>query len=93
MNGREEKIGDGSIVMAAITSCTNTSNPHALIGAGLLARNAVKKGLRTPSHIKTVFAPGSKAVARYLESAGLTPYLESLGFHIAGFGCINLYRQ
>jgi aconitate hydratase len=89
ISGKDERIGDGSIVMAAITSCTNTSNPHSLIGAGLLARNAVKKGLRTPSHIKTVFAPGSRAVARYLESACLTPYLESLGFHVAGFGCMT----
>lgn len=88
INGRMEKIGDGSVVMAALTSCTNTSNPYALMGAGLVARNAVKRGLRVPSCVKTVLAPGSKVVARYLESAGLSPYLEALGFHIAGFGCM-----
>ncbi len=89
VNGRPEKIGEGSVVMAAITSCTNTSNPHALIGAGLLARNAVKRGVRPPSFVKTVLAPGSKVVIRYLDSAGLTPYLECLGFHTAGFGCMT----
>lgn len=87
MNGREVKLGDGSIVIAAITSCTNTSNPAGLIGAGLLARNAVKMGLTTPAHVKTSLAPGSKVVLDYLESAGLMPYFEALGFHVAGFGC------
>ncbi len=89
INGKEDKIGNGSIVMAAITSCTNTSNPCALIGAGLVARNAVKRGLRIPAYVKTVLAPGSKVVPRYLESACLSPYLESLGFHTAGFGCMT----
>ena len=87
LNGTEEKIGDGSIVIAAITSCTNTSNPYVLLGAGLLARNAVKRGLRVPPCVKTSLAPGSKVVMKYLQDAGLVPYLEGLGFHLAGLGC------
>jgi aconitate hydratase len=87
LNGSPVKIGDGSIVIAAITSCTNTSNPFVLIGAGLLARNAVKRGLRVPPFVKTSLAPGSKVVTRYLEAAGVMPYLEALGFHTAAFGC------
>jgi len=87
LNGTPVKIGDGSIVIAAITSCTNTSNPFVLIGAGLLARNAVRRGLRVPPFVKTSLAPGSKVVNRYLEAAGVMPYLEALGFHTAGFGC------
>jgi len=85
--GKEEKIGDGSIVVAAITSCTNTSNPFVLLGAGLLAKNAVEKGLKVPAYVKTSLAPGSKVVIRYLSDAGLIPYFEALGFHLAGFGC------
>jgi aconitate hydratase len=80
-------LGDGNIVIAAITSCTNTSNPFALMGAGLLARKAVEKGLRVPDHVKTSLAPGSKVVIDYLDDAGLMPFLEALGFHLAGFGC------
>ncbi|MDH4205903.1 MAG: aconitate hydratase AcnA [Desulfobacteraceae bacterium] len=87
INGKEASIGNGSIVIAAITSCTNTSNPSVLIGAGLLAQNAVNKGLKVPDYVKTSLAPGSKVVVRYLEAAGLTPYLETLGFHLAAFGC------
>ena len=87
LSGNEEKIGDGSIVIAAITSCTNTSNPYVMIGAGLIARNAVEKGLRVPPCVKTSLAPGSKVVIQYLTDAGLMPYLEALGFHVAGFGC------
>ncbi len=87
LHGREVKIGDGTVVIAAITSCTNTSNPFVLLGAGLLARNAVKKGLQVPPFVKTSLAPGSKVVNDYLEAAGLFPYLEALGFHPAGFGC------
>jgi len=87
INGTEEKIGDGSIVIAAITSCTNTSNPHVMIGAGLVAKRAVERGLRVPPCVKTSLAPGSKVVVRYLTDAGLMPYLEALGFHVAGFGC------
>jgi len=85
--GKEEKIGDGSIVVAAVTSCTNTSNPYVLLGAGLLAKKAVEKGLKVPAHVKTSFAPGSKIVARYMTDAGLMPYLEALGFHLTAFGC------
>ena len=77
----------GSVVIAAITSCTNTSNPSVLIAAGLLAKKAVEKGLTVPSWVKTSLAPGSKVVHDYLEKAGLTPYLEKLKFHIVGYGC------
>jgi aconitate hydratase len=87
LNGTETQIGDGSIVIAAITSCTNTSNPSVLIGAGLLAKNAVKKGLKIKPYVKTSLVPGSKVVKDYLGDAGLLPYLEALGFHIAGYGC------
>ena len=80
-------VGDGHIVIAAITSCTNTSNPFVLMGAGLLARKAVEKGLQVPVHVKTSLAPGSKVVIDYLVDAGLMPFLEALGFHLAGFGC------
>ena len=80
-------IGNGSIVIAAITSCTNTSNPTVLLGAALLAKNAVEKGLKVPPHVKTSLAPGSKVVVRYLEDSGLMPYLKALGFHLAAFGC------
>jgi aconitate hydratase len=87
LNGRTEKIGDGSVVVAAITSCTNTSNPSVLLGAGLMAKKAVAKGLRVPGYVKTSLAPGSKVVVDYLADAGLTPYLDALGFHLAAFGC------
>jgi aconitate hydratase len=83
----EEKIGNGSVVIAAITSCTNTSNPYVMMGAGLLARNAVEKGLKVPAYVKTSLAPGSKVVIDYLTAAGLMPSLEALGFHLAAFGC------
>jgi len=85
--GARETIRGGSVVIAAITSCTNTSNPAVMIGAGLLARNAVQRGLRVPAHVKTSLAPGSRAVSMYLDRAGLTPYLEALGFHLVGYGC------
>jgi aconitate hydratase len=87
LNGQTAKIGDGSVVIAAITSCTNTSNPSVLIGAGLIAKQAVHRGLRVPAYVKTSFAPGSRVVTSYLEQAGLLPYFEALGFHIAAFGC------
>jgi aconitate hydratase len=77
----------GSVVIAAITSCTNTSNPSVMIGAGILAKKAVEKGLSVPPWVKTSLAPGSKVVRDYLENAGLTPYLEKLKFHIVGYGC------
>ncbi|MCI5115624.1 MAG: aconitate hydratase AcnA [Candidatus Electrothrix sp. AX1] len=80
-------LRNNSIVIAAITSCTNTSNPFALIGAALLAKNAVAQGLKVPAHIKTSFAPGSTVVADYLRTADLLSPLEELGFHIAAFGC------
>ena len=87
VNGTKTAIGDGNVVVAAITSCTNTSNPHVLIGAGLLARNAVEKGLKVPPFVKTSLAPGSRVVIDYLQDAGLMPSLEALGFHLAAFGC------
>ncbi len=77
----------GSVVIAAITSCTNTSNPSVMIGAGLLARKAAELGLSVPPYVKTSLAPGSKVVTAYLEEAGLLPYLEQLGFHVVGYGC------
>jgi len=87
LHGKAAAIGNGSIVIAAITSCTNTSNPSVMLGAGLVAKRAVEKGLKPPAHVKTSFAPGSKVVVRYLEEAGLMPYLEALGFHTAAYGC------
>ncbi len=81
------QIQDGSVVIAAITSCTNTSNPAVMIGAGLLARKAVQAGLRVPSYVKTSLAPGSRVVMGYLERSGLIGDLEDLGFHLAAFGC------
>jgi aconitate hydratase len=82
-----QKIRNGSVVIAAITSCTNTSNPSVLIGAGLLAKKAVEKGLSVKHFVKTSLAPGSRVVSSYLENANLLPYLEKLGFHIVGYGC------
>jgi aconitate hydratase len=87
LNGRDAPICDGDVVIAAITSCTNTSNPSVLIGAGLVARKAVEHGLRVPPHVKTSLAPGSRVVVDYLKEAGVLPYLEGLGFHLAAFGC------
>jgi aconitate hydratase len=81
------KIKHGSVVIAAITSCTNTSNPSVMIAAGLLAKNAVRRGLDSKPWVKTSLAPGSKVVTDYLQEAGLTPYLEALGFHLVGYGC------
>jgi len=83
----KDALKHGSVVIAAITSCTNTSNPSVLIGAGLLAKKAVEKGLTVPSWVKTSLAPGSKTVTDYLAKAGLTPYLEKLKFHLVGYGC------
>ena len=81
------KLQHGSVVIAAITSCTNTSNPFVMVAAGLLARKAVEKGLRVPEYVKTSLAPGSRVVTEYLEAAGLLTDLESLGFHVVGYGC------
>jgi len=80
-------VGHGSVVIAAITSCTNTSNPSVMVAAGLVARKAVEAGLRTPGWVKTSLAPGSRVVTDYLDRAGLTPYLEKLGFSLVGYGC------
>jgi aconitate hydratase len=80
-------IGTGDVLIAAITSCTNTSNPSVLIAAGLLAKHAVEKGLTVKKHIKTSLAPGSRVVTDYLKKARLLPYLEKLGFYLAGYGC------
>ncbi len=80
-------VSDGAVVIAAITSCTNTSNPSVLIGAGLLARNAVERGLRTKPWVKTSLAPGSQVVTDYLAKAGLQRYLDALGFDLVGYGC------
>ena len=81
------EIKHGAVVIAAITSCTNTSNPSVMLGAGILAKKAVERGLTVPSYVKTSLAPGSKVVTDYLNEAGLTPYLEQLGFHTVGYGC------
>jgi aconitate hydratase len=80
-------IGSGDVLIAAITSCTNTSNPSVLLGAGLLAKKAVERGLSVKKHVKTSLAPGSRVVTDYLTKAGLLPYLEQLGFYLAGYGC------
>nr|WP_313013083.1 aconitate hydratase AcnA [Brucella intermedia] len=87
VEGEDYDLGHGDVVIAAITSCTNTSNPSVLIAAGLLARNAVAKGLKTKPWVKTSLAPGSQVVAAYLESAGLQKDLDALGFNLVGFGC------
>ncbi|RMG44114.1 MAG: aconitate hydratase AcnA [Acidobacteria bacterium] len=87
VDGRRSGIGHGSVVIAAITSCTNTSNPSVMVGAGLLARKAVERGLAVPAHVKTSLAPGSRVVTAYLEKAGLLRDLEQLGFHVVGYGC------
>lgn len=86
-DGRKNGLATGAVVIAAITSCTNTSNPSVMIGAGLVAKKAVEKGLKVPSYVKTSLAPGSKVVTDYLAEAGLTPYLEKLGFNVVGYGC------
>lgn len=80
-------ISDGSVVIAAITSCTNTSNPSVMVGAGLFAKKAVERGLTVSPYVKTSLAPGSRVVTDYLNAAGLTPYLEELGFDLVGYGC------
>jgi len=85
--GRDHKLGQGDVVIAAITSCTNTSNPSVLIAAGLVAKKAAEKGLNRKPWVKTSLAPGSQVVTDYLDKAGLTPWLEKLGFHLVGYGC------
>lgn len=86
-NGKTMEMAHGAVVIAAITSCTNTSNPSVMLGAGLLAKKAVEKGLTVQPYVKTSLAPGSKVVTEYLNSAGLSEYLEALGFHTVGYGC------
>ena len=87
LDGNEATINDGSVVIAAITSCTNTSNPSVMVGAGLLAKNAIERGLSSKPWVKTSMAPGSRVVTDYLNAGGLTSYLERLGFHTVGYGC------
>src|SRR5690606_16925687 len=87
VEGRDYDIGHGDVVIAAITSCTNTSNPSVLIGAGLLARNANRLGLKQKPWVKTSLAPGSQVVAEYLARSGLQEELDKLGFNLVGFGC------
>jgi aconitate hydratase len=87
LDGQRFELDHGDVVIAAITSCTNTSNPSVMVGAGILARNAVQRGLRSKPWVKTSLAPGSKVVTEYLDRAGLTAPLERLGFHLVGYGC------
>ncbi|RQG99998.1 aconitate hydratase AcnA [Natrarchaeobius oligotrophus] len=86
-DGTEVEIGHGSVLVSAITSCTNTSNPSVMVAAGLLARNAAEKGLEVPDYVKTSLAPGSRVVTEYLEASGLLEDLEELGYHVVGYGC------
>jgi aconitate hydratase len=87
LDGEPVEVGDGSIVIAAITSCTNTSNPSVMVGAGILAKKAVEKGLEVKPWVKTSLAPGSQVVTEYLTASGLLPYLEKLKFQVVGYGC------
>ncbi len=87
LHGSEESMTHGAVVIAAITSCTNTSNPAVMLGAGLLAKKAVEKGLKVKKYVKTSLAPGSLVVTDYLKKSGLLPYLEQLGFYLVGYGC------
>ena len=87
IDGQKASIGSGNVVIAAITSCTNTSNPSVMIGSGLIAKKAVERGLTSKPWVKTSLAPGSQVVTDYMDSAGLTPFLEQLGFHNVGYGC------
>ncbi len=86
-DGSEFELDHGAVAIAAITSCTNTSNPSVMIGAALLAKNAVDRGLTRKPWVKTSLAPGSKVVTDYFDRSGLTPYLEKLGFNLVGYGC------
>src|SRR5579864_4940008 len=89
MNGTKTEIDSGSVAIAAITSCTNTSNPSVMVGAGLLAKKAVERGLKPKPWVKTSLAPGSKVVSDYLIESGLMPFLEQLNFHLVGYGCTS----
>src|SRR5258708_772230 len=87
VNGHHAELHEGAVVIAAITSCTNTSNPSVMVAAGLLAKKAVEKGMTVPPYVKTSLAPGSRVVTDYLTNSGLLPYLEQLGFYVVGYGC------
>ncbi|MCC6148048.1 MAG: aconitate hydratase AcnA, partial [Anaerolineaceae bacterium] len=87
LSGRTSRLTHGAVVIASITSCTNTSNPYVMVAAGLLAKKAVERGLTVPPYVKTSFAPGSRVVTEYLQQAGLMAPLEQLGFHLVGYGC------
>ena len=93
MNGKKTEIGHGAVVIAAITSCTNTSNPSVMLGAGLLAKKADERGLRPPAYVKTSLAPGSKVVTEYYKQSGLLPHLENLGLQRGGLRLHDLHRQ
>lgn len=86
-NGQEIEMKHGDVVIAAITSCTNTSNPSVMLGAGIVAKKALEKGLKVPPYVKTSLAPGSRVVTQYLQEAGLTDYMDKLGFNLVGYGC------
>lgn len=86
-NGREIEMKHGDVVLAAITSCTNTSNPSVMLGAGIVAKKAVERGMKIPEYVKTSLAPGSRVVTEYLNEAGLTEYMDQLGFNLVGYGC------
>ena len=87
LNGKKVEIPQGAVVLAAITSCTNTANPYIILGAGLMAKKAVEKGLHVPRWVKTSLAPGSRTVTTYLQRSGLLPFLNKLGFYVVGYGC------
>ncbi|MFH1418679.1 MAG: aconitate hydratase AcnA [Planctomycetota bacterium] len=89
LDGASAEIGHGAVIIAAITSCTNTSNPSVMIAAGLLAKKAVEKGLTVKPYVKTSLSPGSRVVTDYLDAAGLSPFLDKLGFHTVGYGCMT----
>ena len=91
--GADYDLGHGDVVIAAITSCTNTSNPYVMLGAGLIARNAVKHGLKVKPWVKTSLAPGSQVVTEYLEASGLQKDLNKIGYNLVGYGCTTLHRQ
>lgn len=88
IDGKKVELEDGFVAIAAITSCTNTSNPYLLMASGLVAKRAVELGISPPPYVKTVLAPGSRVVEEYLRRSGLLQYLEKIGFYITGFGCM-----
>ena len=89
LNGAKTSVKNGDVVIASITSCTNTSNPSVMLGAALLAKKAVEKGLKSKPWVKTTLAPGSKVVTDYYEKAGLNTYMDQLGFNLVGYGCVT----